>query len=478
MNQLKRFIELQNSFFAIFRLIKKAKKDGADYSLVGPSIVKILDKLGPTFIKFGQMLSLRPDIIPPDLANELRKLLDHGSVVEKKYIIKLFKKEFNKEPKKIFDTFEDSPFAVASLAQVHKATYRGKTLAVKIQKPKINDLIEKDLKIIKLILTIAYKINKKLKKLEPIINMSLLEFNKWLGHELDYRLEALNMERINKNFEGVKYFKVPKVELSLSTKKILTAEYIEGISLNEIFDNLPNLAGEKMINYKNIKISKKTFIENSINIIFKQIFEDGFFHADPHPGNVIITPAKAIAYIDFGIIGALPPRFIKTLIEVLSGITQRDVEKIAQALISLDEIKGHNNLAEIENKIRSFLNQWQSGSVMEMTTAEIFFELVKIALESKIELPLSLVIVGKTLLEYDGSLRKIDPSLDLINYFRPLVEKKYGLSSSLEKSLPTSIHELLENIETFPSKLQSLIKNLAHDGIELTVRFGPIKNNK
>jgi len=463
MNQAKRFIHIFNAFVKVKKLLKN-KDNGIDFSVIGPPMVKILNDLGPTFIKLGQMLSLRPDIIPPNLADELRKLLDHGTPVDARKVINLFKSETGKSPSEIFHSFEETPFAVASLAQVHRAVYQGKILAVILQ----------DLSLIKKSIFLL-SFNPKTRKFKSMAGLAIAEFHRWIEKELDYRLEAINIERISKNFLDVKYFKAPRIEHALSSKKILVMEYIDGVSLNELFDNIPNLSEQNIIKYKDIKFSKSKFLDRAINIVFKQIFEDGVFHADPHPGNIFVTKEGDVAFIDFGIIGILQPSIKKSILEVFFGIIERDIEKISGSLIGLDEIEGHASMPEIEAKIRQLLNEWQSGSIMEMTTAEVFYQLVKISIESKIDLPYSIVIIGKTLLEYDGDLRKLKPDLDIIDSFKDIVEKKYGMSimNFAQEGKTVPLNNLLSLMESLPENLQTFAKGLIDKGLDFSVHFGP-----
>lgn len=471
MQKIKRFFEIAKGGYQIFWILKKEK----DFKKSGPKINSVLSGLGPTFIKLGQMLSLRADLIPAELADEMRKLLDNGKLVPYVSIKKIFQEEFNKPPKKLFESFEEKPFAVASLAQVHKAKYKKKTVAVKVQKPGIEKIVQSDLRLAKTALGFL-RLIPGCKKAVSLVNGAISEYFNWIDHELDYRLEAINIARISQNFSKVSYFHSPEVITALSSKKILTMEYIEGVSLNELFDNVKDLS-KKTTCYKNITLRKDLFVKRVIHIVFKQIFEDGYFHADPHPANVIVTPDEKISYIDFGVVGVFGGPFRKTVFDMFLGVMDHDIPKIAKSLISLDEIEGHANIEVIEKKIRALLNEWQTGNVLEITLAEVFFRLIIIALSSGIDLPKTFVVIGKTILEYDGDLRRFDPELDLVSAFRPHVEKAYSAYGfgAPEIKIPTTIDELIENLEFLPAQFHSMVKNLSKDGVELTVRFSPVR---
>src|SRR3989344_8710220 len=226
-----RLFKIIKNGFLLFKEIHKAEKQHISYKVVGPKINALLSDLGPTFIKFGQMLSLRADLINSNLADELRKLLDHGSIVEENDVNSLFKSELGKNPDEIFESFNPHPFAIASLSQVHLARLEGRTLAVKIQKPGIRTIIHKDLFLARKLLNLAKlcSFSKSKRELVRLFRISIDEFFKWIEHELDYRLEILNITRIKNNFSAVKFFKAPEVIHELSGKMILSMEYIEGV---------------------------------------------------------------------------------------------------------------------------------------------------------------------------------------------------------------------------------------------------------
>ncbi|HEY4494203.1 MAG TPA: AarF/UbiB family protein [Candidatus Paceibacterota bacterium] len=460
-----RFFRIAKNGISIFRQIRQAESKKVSYKVAGPKINKLLSDLGPTFIKLGQMLSLRADLINPDLADELRELLDHGSTVDESDVNNLFISELGKAPDEIFEKFTREPFAVASLSQVHLAHLKGQILAVKVQKPGIKALIHQDLTLVRQFLGIAqiFAFSKYDRSILRILKVSVDEFFKWIEHELDYRLEALNIIRIKNNLSEIKSFQAPEVLHALSTKLILTTEYIDGISLNTLINFVPDLAHLEEIKYQNIKFSKKTFIKEFLEIVFKQVFEDGYFHADPHPANILMTPKNKIAFIDFGVVGVLQPHIKEILVKVLSGVIERDVKKTSQSLVELNEIEGKIEITLIERRVRTLLDDWQTGSAIEMTMAEVFYRLLIIAQESKIEVPLSVFILGKTVLEYDGLLRKFDPEMDILNSLKSHMERGSMLDI---KNIPVAIKELLAYPENLPEGVFKFAKQLANEGVE------------
>lgn len=475
-NQTRRFFKVSTSFLWIGQLVAQGKRQG-DFSVVGEKINKMVCKLGPTFVKLGQMLSLRTDLIPSALADELRGLLDKGRKVPIKSIERVFKEEFDLTPQEAFEEFNPEPLAVASLAQVHSAKHKGRRVVVKVQKPKIRELIEADLALTKFALLFFPAFSKRSKRTKALLKRIISEFFDWMTHELDYRLEALHLSRVDKNFAENEFVVIPDVFYGFSSKKVLTMEYIEGASLNEIFNNVKNLASQKVIDYKGIKLNKREFLQKTVDVIFKQIFEDGYFHADPHPANLIITKKGQLAYIDFGVVGVLDPRLKQKVLELFEAVVDRDVVGTSESFVNLDEVKGHVDLPVIQKRVRELLNKIKTGSVLEMTAAEVFHKLIDIALECNVELPMSFAILGKTLLAYDGDIRQADPQFDIIEAFKERMEKA-GVKGLLRKFTPITVRDLLRQSRGLPQEVVSLLRKLSQEGIEITVRFAPTSGPK
>lgn len=442
--------------------------------MVGGKINKIVAGLGPTFVKLGQMLALRTDLIPSALADEFRKLLDQGRKLPVRRVEHVFKEEFKVSPQEAFTDFNPEPLAVASLAQVHAAKYKGRKVAVKVQKPKIKQVIEADLGLIKWAFRFFPAFTKRQKKTKRLLKTITSEFFNWMTHELDYRLEALHLSKVDSNFAENDFVVIPDVFYDFCSKKVLTMEFIEGVSLNELFGNVKDLATREIIEYKGIKVKKQEFLQKTVDVVFKQIFEDAYFHADPHPANIFITKKGKLAYIDFGVVGVLDPRLKQKVLELFAAVMDRDVERTSESFIDLDEVKGHKDLPVIQKRIRDLLNKLKTGTVLEMTAAEVFYRLINIALDCNVELPLSFAILGKTLLAYDSEIRLIDPTFDIIEAFRERVEGGTALGF-IKKITPISVQDILRQSKGLPKEIISLLRKLSKEGVEVTVRFSPTK---
>ena len=279
-----------------FRRIQSYKAQDSSLSLA-TRIRLVFEELGPTFIKFGQILSTRPDLIPPDIIKELEKLQSDVQPVEFLKIQKQIEGELKCSLDQVFDYFEPQPLAAASIGQVHRGRLRdGTEVVVKVQRPNVRQVITADLEIL---YSLARSVNERLAKNNIDVIGMVSEFSRVLQKELDYTKEARNIERFRYNFRNVENVKVPEVYWSFTTEKILTMEFLDGHKLSEI----ATLKQSKMDIAKIGNIAAHAFM--------KQVFEDGFFHADPHPGNLLVLKDGRLGIIDFGMMGRIDEKRCK-----------------------------------------------------------------------------------------------------------------------------------------------------------------------
>jgi len=273
-----------------------------------------LERLGPTFIKFGQVLSVRPDLIPKSYIKELEKLQDEVPSFSYDIVKEMIKKEFGKDVNKLFSSFEVKPIASASISQVHKAVLKdGSVVAVKIQRPDAKKIMDSDIEIMLYAAKLLEKHIPNIRKFNPV--KIIQEFSNWTEKELDFKREAINAKRFARNFSGDDKIKIPKIYDNFITSKILVMEFIDGIELHNIQE------------IKRKKINFKPLLEKGFESILTQVFVHGFFHADPHPGNLIITKDKKIAFVDFGIVGYFDEYLKNKSIDLFFGVIENDTQK-------------------------------------------------------------------------------------------------------------------------------------------------------
>jgi ubiquinone biosynthesis protein len=384
-------------------------------------IRKTLERLGSVFIKLGQMLALRPDVIPPVFCDELYGLLDNVPPFDSALAINILKQELGNNYSKILE-FESTPVASASFAQVHKARLKnGKVLAVKIQRPDINSLVQKDLAIIRFLAKTFDVLVHPTNELARIVD----EFESWTHDELNYAIEADNIEKFNNVAELVgDGIRGPKVYTQLSTLKVITMEYIEGYSLTQIIGFVRHNNSKQI---KRIGFDGKEVVTKLIRNILETSHVYGFFHADPHPANIIFTPEKELVFIDFGIVGILSK---KDRILVLRYLRELLIGKADESFDSLMKLCGNptvDNIEKIRNTyrilIRKFMDTIEAKTYLDqqIKSGPILAQTLNLLQNNNVKLPISIVRYFKAFETIEGLIFALYPSLqikDMVKEFR------------------------------------------------------------
>ena len=368
-----------------------------------------LERLGPTFIKFGQVLSVRPDLIPKSYIKELEKLQDSVPPFSYDIVKQQIRKELGKDANEIFSSFEKKPLASASISQVHKGMLKnGKKVAIKIQRPDVKKIMETDIEIMFYVAKLLESRIPKIRKFSPV--QVIEEFSKWTEKELDFKREAMNAKIFAKNFSGSKTVKIPEIHSDFTTAKILTMEFIDGIELHDLNQ------------IKRKKINLIPLLNNGFDAVLTQVFVHGFFHADPHPGNILITKDRKIAFVDFGIVGHFDEELKAKSIDLFYGIISNNPETIVTTLADLSgaEIE---NMEEMKYEISDLLEPLQSNSVTNVRVSRILEEILELALNHGIKTPMAFVLFGKTIITLEGIALEYDPAFSIVESSRPFIEK-------------------------------------------------------
>ncbi|WP_236876446.1 ABC1 kinase family protein [Clostridioides difficile] len=296
----------------------------------GERMKRVLEELGPTYIKIGQILSTRKDLLDQDIIDEISKLRDDVEKFDSNIAIDIFKEEVGLSIEEIFLEFKEEPIAAASIGQVYEGVLKtGEEVIVKIQRPNIEKIIKSDLEILR---TIANT----LKDLKKDFNLDLVqmieEFQTQLMRELDYTFEAINATKFSRIFKNSDEVYIPKVYSEYNTKKILVMEKVNGTKLSDV---------EKI---RRLGYNTKTIVEIGVRSFFTQVLSHGFFHADPHPGNIFVVAKNKIAYIDFGMIGIIDNKTLNQLNEIALAGVEKNVDKIIYLLIEMDALNGEADI--------------------------------------------------------------------------------------------------------------------------------------
>ncbi len=367
-----------------------------------------LEELGPTFIKMGQVLSTRPDLIPLDLLAEFEKLQNHVPPFPFEDVKNIIESEFGKPYDQVFESIEETPFASASIGQVHRAQIDGKNqIAVKIQRPGIRKIIETDLEIMLHLASIMENNIEEVAIFKPVKIVE--EFAKTLEKELDYSIEASNMEQMAKQFKYDRTVHIPKVYFDESSSRVLAMELIEGIKADDVEE------------IESAGLSKKVLTRRGADFVMKQVFKFGFFHADPHPGNIFVLENNCICPVDFGMVGFVDQLTKEAFVDLIHSIATRDFKLTARLLCELAEYEVQPDLANLEKDVSLFVFMHLSKSLKEINTAKMVNKFLELSATHKLRIPPDFFLMMKAFVNLEGIASKLDPDFDMISHAIPYV---------------------------------------------------------
>ena len=417
----------------------------------GEAIRKTLEELGPIFIKFGQALSTRPDIIPSDIADELCQLQDNVPPFPSEQALAIFAAAFKQSAFDVFAAFDPQPLASASMAQVHTATLKsGEEVVVKILRPNMRALIAQDINILKTIARLADRYWPDSKRLKP--REVVEEFEHSLLDELDLQREAANASQLRRNFHHSPLLYIPEIYWDYVRENILVMERIYGIPVTNI----------AMLNEYHIDI--KNLATRGIEIFFTQVFRDCFFHADMHPGNIFVSPlhpdSPKYICVDFGIIGTLNEYDKRYLAENLMAFFNRDYRRIAALHIESGWVARDTRIDEFESAIRTVCEPIFERPLKDISFALVVLRLFQVARRFQMEVQPQLILLQKTLFAVEGLGRQLDPNLDLWATAKPFLEKwlreQMG-PKALIKHLKENIPFFVEQLPHMPKLINDLL---------------------
>lgn len=380
----------------------------------GEALRKSLEELGPIFIKFGQALSTRPDILPPDIALELSKLQDKVPPFPSEQAMAIIEKAYGLSPYEVFAEFDSIPLASASMAQVHAATLKtGEEVIVKVLRPNMRRIIEQDLSIMHTIAKWADRYWPEIRRLKP--KEIVTEFEHTLIDELDLLREAANAAQLRRNFDHSPILYIPEIYWDYSRSNVMVLERIHGIPVSDI----------KSLQAHGIDIKK--LAERGVEIFFTQVFRDCFFHADMHPGNIFVSyqNPKDPQYIciDFGIMGTLNDNDKRYLAENLLAFFNRDYRRVAELHVESGWVARDTRVDEFESAIRTVCEPIFERPLKDISFAQVVLRLFQVARRFHMEVQPQLVLLQKTLLAVEGLGRQLYPDLDLWATAKPFLEK-------------------------------------------------------
>lgn len=413
-----------------------------------------LQELGPSFVKLGQIVSTRPDLIPEDVIVELKKLQDDVPPMATADVHTICEDTFSGMQSELFVDFEDEPLASASIGQVHAATLRGDDgepidVVVKIQRPKIRSIIERDLDLLHLLAGLVERHIPESRVYSP--TGMVAEFDRAITAELDFTLEADNAERFARNFEGDPTVRFPAIHRAAAGKRVLTMERFRGSKIYD-FATDPTVA--------------ERVAKNALHVVAKMIFEHGFFHADPHPGNIIMlgdAQAPVIGLIDLGLVGRLSPELRDQAIALMVAAVSEDVDSLARSLLAMGRPKHRVDFAEFRNEVEQLSQKYLGKPLSEIEISAVIRDLVQGAVKYDIDMPVELLMVGKALMTVEGIGKELYPELDVYTelkpYFMQLLWRRYS-PERLGKDLLRGLTQLGSNATNLPGQVDDILNDL------------------
>jgi ubiquinone biosynthesis protein len=416
----------------------------------------ILDELGPTFVKFGQLLSTRSDIIPEGILSELQKLQDTVAPIPLEVAQAVIERELGVPVGKLFAGFDPVPLGSASIGQVHEARlHSGEMVAVKVQRPEAPGRVEADLALMR---DFAALLDARFgDRIFIDVKELVAEFEGVIRRELDYEAEAVNARRFAVNFEGTPV-KIPAIYDDLSTKRVLTMEFIEGTRFHDIRPLL--LAPSE----------RRRVAAMGAEAIFKMAFEDGFFHGDPHPGNLILTPRGELALLDFGMVGFMSRGDIEALSRLFIAVIARDAAAALRGLEALGVRYASEVRGELVQELREFLFKYSGLSVGEVTLGQALSELISLVRRYRLSMPPVFPLLTKALVTAEALSRTIDPTINVYEIARPyanrLLRERYEPGALLERTEERTL-EYARYLEDYPEQIRQLLSELADGELEV-----------
>ena len=406
-----------------------------------------MEELGPTYVKLGQLLSTRTDLIPIHFIEEFSKLQEHVPPFSFREVKILLEKELRQPMDFVFSFFDEAPFASASIGQVHLAhDLEGERLAVKVQRPGIQRVIEADLEIM---LHLAMLMERNVEEVALHRPVAIVEeFARALEKELDYSHEAANMERFARQFFGDPTVCIPKVYNDLSTDRVLTMEYIEGIRVTD-FQRLEQESANKQL-----------IVERGADLFLRQIFDHRFFHADPHPGNIRVMADNVICLLDFGMMGSVDRLNKQEFVELIYGVVRQDEVRTTQVLLRLTQWEEEPEPRLLERDVSDLMGQYLHRPLKKIEIGKLLQQLLELSARYHMRIPPDIFLMLKSLSTIEGIARMLHPDFDLVAQIAPFIQR--------EKMARYQPRRLAEDLITLSSEIFHFANQFPQDVLEVT----------
>jgi ubiquinone biosynthesis protein len=434
--------------------------EAAPPATIGRRLRRVANDLGPIYVKFGQILAGRPDVLPPEILAELRSLQDDVDPFDVAVARTIIGEELGKPLDEAFASFDDAPVASGSIGQVHRATLPdGREVVVKVRRPNIESSVRADLQILRWLAEALERWVPESRVYRPTVLID--EFERTLAAELDFLHEAAITARFSETFREDPHIDVPEVIWSHSTVKVLTLQLVSGENLDQALERDGH------------RLNRKELAKHLADAYLRQFFELGTFHADPHPGNILIMPPARIGLVDFGQTGVIGDTTAGHLLMLLIGAVSRDVELVTVALVEMGASGSGTDRRQLSRDVQSLLDKYYGQPLQRLQVGTIFYELAAIVRQHDLLIPRDVVLMLKSLATVWGVALRLDPDLDLVALMRPrlsaLVRDRLG-PRRLARAGGVTLWHLFNFLKTAPQQLREVLRQVSSGQWQLNVR--------
>jgi ubiquinone biosynthesis protein len=446
-------------FFKSYRREDDLFRASEDEQVVSAKILReVLEKLGPTFIKLGQVLSLRTDIVGEKISEELSKLQSEVKPFPYEEVRRIITEELKQAPERIFGSIEKKPIAAASLAQVHRARLKdGTEVAVKVQRPQIRSIIEQDIHIL---FYLAHLIERFVPELRSYRLTSVVkEFSDSIMRELDFKQEGNNAERFRFVFKKNRHINIPRIFWDYTTPRVLTMDFVHGVRANDL-EGIRKLGN-----------SPRKLALYGVGAVFQQFLIDGFFHADPHPGNYFALKGDVLCLHDFGMVGYLTREQRKELVSCFLAFVAKDIDSFFKHFVHLASVSDKSDMSGFKKDVSNILSEFFFSS-KQSSVAWAFFKIINKGAKSGIVFPADLALFGKALITTEAMGLRLYPEFNFNKELRPFVQralKFYFDPRQALQAFKTDIFDYLEFFKTLPERAQTVLSNIEKGELSIKI---------
>jgi ubiquinone biosynthesis protein len=457
----------------LHRLLGTSKEEitppSGDNSETHPMPIRVrmvLEELGPTFVKLGQILSTRPDLVPPEWANEFKKLQDRCQQISFTEIYKVLVLEFPGRLDQLFSSIEETPLAAASIAQVHRATMKnGTEVVIKVLRPGARQLIEEDMDLVE---SLAQLLEQYFSDLGYSPTAVVKEFSRELLREINLVIEGQSTERLRRYFEDDANISFPKVYWSATTRNVLTMEEVRGRLLSTVSPEMLNQS------------ERRTIVANGTDAVFKQCLRFGFFHADPHPGNIFLLPGGKLCFIDCGMTGQLDKKTTDQLINLVAGVVKGDIDRLCRVVIELTDVNPSvTDNRDFRLELQHLTGHFQNTDLRHLNITGLLSDFFSMLQRYHIQCPGDLMLLTKALTTIEGVAEHFDPTFDVLSHVEPqiqeIVQHRHSMGAIKDRIYKT-ITSSLELLEDLPLDLQRFLDHARHSRFTLNLELKRIEH--